>query len=196
MFESLRYAIRGRKIANSLDEQVYHDADWLAERGIIKLTAIGRSITELSLDVVNRSDRRLKVLLPPGLTFLARGTHQNMVVTKEAVFRLKPRGSKVLPVQVACLNAHKPIPTSNDGFGSVERAGDTVNRFLAAAKGERAMVIQAGVWAITDHLDHNELKARLHNIANSHFAGQAISDNDIRTAGLLLSKAGIPTAIS
>ncbi|NOX51308.1 MAG: hypothetical protein GXP16_12360 [Gammaproteobacteria bacterium] len=196
MLQALKYRFFGKSSAQQLSEGEFYEADWLVEKHIIGIKAVGHSITELNLDVQNFSERKIKVLLPRGIYFPARGGHQNMVSTREVVFRLKPGGCKFFAVQVACLNAHREIPSEQDGFGRLKRADAEVAKFIEVACNEAPMVLQAGIWALTDGLNRSELRRRL--VANGGVSThrQVISDRDIDSASLHLAKLSLATQIS
>lgn len=196
MLQTLKYKLFGKAVAKQLSEQEFYDADWLLAKHIIGIKAMGRTITEIDLDVENLSNRKIKVVMPLGIYFAARGSHQNMVGTREVVFRLKPHGSKFATVHVACLNAHRNIPGKQDGFTGLSRADEQVVLFLEAARNETPMVVQAGVWALTDGLSRGELKRRLTTENGQRMNSQAISDGDIDSAGLHLAKLRLATEIS
>jgi hypothetical protein len=196
MLAEIKYKLFGKKVAAELSETEFYDADWLLDNHIISISAVGRTITEIDLDVQNLSDRKLKVLMPRGVYFPARGGHQNMVNTREVVFRLKPQGSKFVAVQVACLNANLEIPGADDNFHGIGRARKDVTRFIEAARNESPMVLQAGIWALTDGLNRLQLKERLVNESGPRVGRHSISDSDIDTAGLILAKLHLSTRIS
>ena len=104
MFDSFIYHLRGKRWARSLAPGDYHDLLDLWNRRVISVTAKGKSITELYVDVHNHWDKTLKIVIPPGTYFQSRGAHQNMVVRKEYVFDIAPGKLRFLQVEATCLN--------------------------------------------------------------------------------------------
>ena len=83
-------------------------------------------------------------------------------------------------MSAACINAARPIPGKSDRFYGVARVPDNVARFLEASKNESQMVIQAGVWTLTDNYSRsdviNHLIARDSRGNTSHPVTQAHCD--------------------
>lgn len=187
----LKYAIWGKRRAAKLSDNEYHDIGKLWEMRVITVEAKGKSITEIYVDAKNRLDRSIKVLIPHGTYFKARGTHQNMAVRKELAFVLKAMETRFLNVPACCINAERPIPGKTDFFKGVKRVPHTVERFLQASEGSGAMVIQAGVWALTNNYSRGQIKNRLVRISLDGRSQCGISDHEINRAKEILDRLGI-----
>jgi hypothetical protein len=195
MSDSIIYAIWGRWWAARLAEDQYHDIYRLWKMRVVAVEAKGKSITEIYVDVKSRLDRSLKVLIPHGTYFKARGTHQNMATRKEIVFVLEPMGMRFLNVPACCLNAKRPIPGKTDAFRGVQRVTNSVEKYLREAERSGEMVTQAGVWAITDHYGRSQIKNRLTTTFSDGRSRPGISDHEIDQAKEILDRLGIDSNI-
>jgi hypothetical protein len=90
-----------------------------------------------------------------------------------------------------CIDAALPIPGPHNQFEGVASAADGVRRFLEAARGEPAMVIQAGVWALTDGYTAEQIRTRLAIRNPQGIYRLSISDEDILRAKRILDALGI-----
>ncbi|MCH9672132.1 MAG: hypothetical protein K0U93_11855 [Gammaproteobacteria bacterium] len=188
MFDSLMRRLRRARI-DELDLEQFHDLERLWRMRAVEVAATGRTIREIYVDIRDLTGKPLKVVIAPGLSFLARGAHQNMVACKEEVVRLKPNGTRYLTLRVACLNASRPIPGDSDNFRGVKRAPENVERYLHAASAEEPMTIQAGVWMLTDSLSDHELKERLTGVDQDGRSRAGINDHHINAARAALDRA-------
>ena len=195
VLDSLIYHLRGKKRARRLDANEYHDILELWAMRIVTVTAKGKSITELYVDVESHFHKPLRVVIPHGTYFEARGTHQNMVVRKEYVFEIEAGKRRFLQVNATCLNAERPIPGNDDHFRGVKRVSPQVKRFLEASDGYPAMSVQAGVWSLTDNLDRAAIRDRLYSVTSSGTGGSSISESDMDTAARLLDQLGIASPL-
>ena len=100
----------------------------------------------------------------------------------------------------SCINASLPIPKESDRFRGVSRVSENVRRFMEAAEGEEAMVVQAGVWALTDGYSRSRIQQTLRTRrvrygANAGSSGSdegpAISIAQIDKAKAILTRLGI-----
>lgn len=195
MSDFLIYAFRGRRWAAKLADDEYYDIYKLWKMRVVTVEAKGKSIKEIYVDVKSRLDRSLKVLIPHGTYFKAQGAHQNMATRKEFVFLLKPMGMRFLNVPACCINANRPIPGKTDTFRGVKRVPNSVENFLRESDGFGAMVIQAGVWAITDNYDRYQIRGRLTTTFSDGRSQPGISDHEINQAKEILSRLGIRSNI-
>lgn len=150
---------RDRK-ANSLPVG-YIDVVDLYAKGFVSAKGTGQSITDISAEITSRVSVPLKVSVAHGTYFVSRGNHQNMVTRRKYQFDLRPKGTEHIRVPAACINASLPIPKESDRFSGVSRVPTDVRRFMEAAEGEEAMVIQAGVWALTDGYSRSQIQGTL-----------------------------------
>ena len=97
MIEDLKFILGGHRAAGRLAKDEYHDIVLLRSLGALRMSAHGVSITEIGVDLHNRLEWRLKVLIPIGTSFVARGTHQDMVATREVVLRIEASGRRFVP---------------------------------------------------------------------------------------------------
>lgn len=139
----------------------YVDIVDLYKKGLITAKGTGQSITDISAEIVSRVAVPLKVSVSHGTYFVSRGNHQNMVTRRKYQFDLGPLDNERIHVPSACINASLPIPNEKDRFHGVARVPSNVRRFMEAAEGEDAMVIQAGVWALTDGYSRQRIQATL-----------------------------------
>lgn len=178
--------------AADLSPDAEHELLLLHARGFVRARASGQSIVNVSADVESLVRKPLRVVVSPGTYFVASGGHQNMVTTRKYAFMLSACGSHRLSVQAACINADRPIPGKNDRFKGVARVPDAVARFLEAGAGEDSMVIQAGVWTLTDGYTRDQvihhLISRDRNGNTWHPVTQAHCDR----AKAILDALGIP----
>jgi hypothetical protein len=133
----------------------------LHSKGLLFSKGTGQSITDISAEITSRVNTPLKVFVPHGTYFVSRGNHQNMVTRQKYQFVLRPLGTERIHVPATCINASLPIPGEKDRFDGVSRVPDNVRRFMEAAEGEGAMVIQAGVWALTDGYSRAQIQRGL-----------------------------------
>jgi hypothetical protein len=147
----------------------YMDIVALYKQGLVTISGRGQSITEISVDITSRVTLPLRVSVPHGTYFVSRGNHQNMVTRRRYEFVLRPTGSECIRIPATCINASLPIPGSEDRFGGAARAPKDVCRFLEAAEGEDAMVVQAGVWALTDSYSRAQIQGTLR--VRRHYGG-------------------------
>jgi hypothetical protein len=177
--------------AADLREDAQHDLVMLHERGFVRARANGQSIVNVNADVESLIRKPLRVIVNPGTYFVASGGHQNMVTTQKYSFSLSSCGQHRMDVRAACINANRPIPGKNDRFRGVARVPDAVARFLEASAGEDPMVVQAGVWTLTDGYSRDQvirhLISRDHNGNTWHPVTQAHCDK----AKAILNSLGI-----
>jgi len=142
----------------------YIDLVELARLGLVQATGTGQSITGIKADIRSRVNIPLKVAVLHGTYFVSQGNHQNMATRREYDFQLSPMGNERINVPAACINASLPVPKESDRFAGVSRVPDTVRRFMEAAEGEEAMVIQAGVWTLTDGFSRARIQSSLRRV--------------------------------
>ena len=192
---------RDKKAGKLADD--YADIVSLYRKGIITVKGTGQSITDIHAEVKSRVRVPIKVVVTHGTYFVSTGNHQNMVTRKKYRFELDPMGSRTIHVPAACINANLPIPQDKDGFKGVSQVPDKLSKFLEAAQDEDPMVVQAGVWAITDGYTARQIQQHLRirrsdrygSAGSMHDAGAAISDSQISRAKAILDKLGIKTGL-
>ncbi len=190
---------RDRKAGRLADD--FTDIVSLYRKGIIGVKATGQSITDIHAEVKSRVRVPLKVAVAHGTYFVSTGNHQNMVTRRRYRFDLDPMESRTIHVPAACINANLPIPQEKDGFKGVSRVPDKLSKFLEAAQDEDPMVVQAGVWAITDNYTAHQIQQHLRlrqsdrygSVGSMHDAGAAISDSQIARAREILNRLEIRT---
>jgi hypothetical protein len=181
----------------------YIDIVHLHRKGLVTAKGTGQSITEITAEIVSRVNIPLKVSVAQGTYFVSRGNHQNMVTRRECRVDLAALGRKTIFVPPTCINATLPIPGQSDRFSGVARVPEKVQRFLEAAQGEDAMVIQAGVWALTDGFTRSRIQSALRTrrvstrhgvpVDGGYDSGAAISDFQIDKAKKILDDLHIRT---
>ena len=172
----------------------YIDIVDLYKKGLVTAKGTGQSITDISAEIICRFKLPLKVSVPHGTYFVSRGNHQNMVTRRKYQFDLRPLGRENIRVPAACINASLPIPSEKDRFSGVARVSDNVRRFMEAAEGEDAMVIQAGVWALTDGHSRQRIQATLRTRRVSSRYGVPLSGSMGSDEGPAISGAQIDRA--
>lgn len=176
--------------ADIIEDQQY-DLLVLHKRGFVRAKGTGESITKIYADVENLIRKKLNVVVTPGTYLVSSGRHQNMAVTTEYRFTLAPCETLHCGFDAVCINADRPIPASSDYFSGVARVSDTVARFLTASKDEHPMVIQAGVWTLTDQYSRYQIINHL--ISRDRFGNVShpITHNHCNRAMVILDGLGI-----
>jgi len=188
---------RKREAKASSLPKAYIDVVYLSKLDLLIAKGSGQTITEISAKIINRVNQPLHVLIPHGTYFVSVGNHQNMVTRKKYKLTLSPLSTHVINVSASCINANLPIPNEADQFSGVARVSKNAAQFLEASENEDAMVIQAGLWAITDSYTRTQIKSHLRirrsyiDSLRSSDEGAAISDAQIDKAKEILKKLGI-----
>ena len=136
--------------AAELNEGKEYDLFFLHSKGFVRARGMGQSITRIYGEIENLIGKKLLVVIKPGTYFISSGGHQNMATTTQYKFTLYPCATEHLGIDAVCINANRPIPGKRDRFYGVARVSDKVARFLEASMNEDPMVIQSGVWTLTD----------------------------------------------
>jgi hypothetical protein len=181
---------RGRQLA-ALSESEEYDILYLWKYRFVLPCATGQSITHITAEIQNLTDKRLQVVIRPGTYFVSSGNHQNMVTRTRHSFRLTRSATVHIEVPASCINAECPVPDKNDRFRGVAKVSKDLIRFLGAAEDEHPMVIQAGVWAITDRYTKADVQRKLFVRDQSGRTWAAISDEQVATAKYILDELGI-----
>lgn len=179
------------KAADLKDEQQY-DLLFLHEKGFVRAKGSGQSIKKIFVDVENLIRKKLHVVVKTGTYFVSSGGHQNMATTTEYAFTLLPCATEHLGIKAACINANRPIPGKNDQFYGVARVSDEVARFLEASKTEDSMVIQAGVWTLTDNYSRYDIIKHLISKDSHGNTWHPVTHEHCDRAKEILEKLGIP----
>lgn len=182
------------RAAELVDGRAY-DLLFLHTRGFVRARGTGQSITQIYGEIENLIDRKVNVLIKPGTYFVARGDRQNMVTRREYAFTLYPAATQNVSIDAACINADRPIPTKDDRFEGVRRVSDDLARFLEASIGAGAMVVQAGVWALTDGYSGDDVRQHLVHVDQHGNRTQAVSERDVVEARRILAELGIRNAL-
>jgi hypothetical protein len=183
---------RGRLARLGEEEE---DIVYLSKYGFVLPRATGQSITHISAEVENLTEKSLQVVIKPGTCFLSSGSHQNMVTCQRHTFRLFQGETKRVSVPAACINAGKPIPAQKDRFRGVARVSDNLTRFLERASAEDAMVIQAGVWALTDNYSGTDVQRRLIARTSRGESCPAVSAAQVAKARQILDELQVPNRL-
>ena len=178
-----------------LNEGEEYDLVQLYQMGAVSPRATGQSITRINAEVQNLTDKKLRVIIRTGTYFISSDIHQNMVTRTEHRFRLHERATERFGVPAACINAESPIPVEDDHFSGVASVSDDLTRFLERAGGEDPMVIQAGVWALTDNYSQYEVRHKLMARSSQGDMRPAISVDQVATAQRILNELGIPNRL-
>ena len=147
--------------AADLSESQEYDLLFLHQKGFVRARATGQSITQIYGEVESLIRKTLRVVIKPGTYFVSSGNFQNMVTRSEYSFTLFPCSTKNVSINASCINAGRPIPTEKNRFYGVRRVSDNLARFLDATQNADPMVVQAGVWALTDNYTGYDIRTRL-----------------------------------
>jgi hypothetical protein len=178
--------------AVDLNEDQQYDLLFLHERGFIRAKGSGQSITKIYAEVENLIRKKLHVIVKPGTYFVSSGSHQNMATTSEYTFTLYPCSTEQLGINATCINADRPIPGKEDRFYGVARVSEEVARFLEASKSEDPMVIQAGVWTLTDNYSRYDVMNHLISKDGSGNIRHPVTHEHCDQAKAILEQLGIP----
>lgn len=181
--------------AAALPEDEVQDLRELWRRSFVSVQARGRTIEAIDLHVSSEIRRDLQVRIVPGTCFVSAGAHQNMAARTEVMFRLPALCPESVEVPATCINAVRPIPQQKDRFERIEMVQGNLVRFLTAAAGRHAMVVQAGAWAISDGYTAAQLQARLQRTGPDGWREPAISRAHIAEAKTILLDLGIATGL-
>jgi HEAT repeat protein len=171
------------------------DKQWdllsLFEGGFVRVTGSGQTITEILARIENLVDREFRIVVSPGTYFRSAGSHQNMATRRECRFNLPASASESMVIAATCINAGLAVPNERDEFSGIARVPDDVARFLEAAKNAGPMVVQAGVWALTD--GYTARQVQMHVVSRDRFGNtsHAVSNDDIEMARGILDGLGI-----
>jgi hypothetical protein len=198
-----RQAARLTERAKPLSVTEAIDLEFLSHERFVTVAGWGESITSIFATVTNQTNRHFHVIVKPGTYFVASGGHQNMVARRSHTLSLEPRQLSFLRVEAACINAGRPVPRESHKFTGVKRVAPDVTRFLGASESSDPMVIQAGVWALTDQMTRADLKTRLvsqdaQGNVRKDAAGNVIhpiTDEHIDEAERILDELGIANRI-
>ena len=177
--------------AADLIEGQQYDLLFLYEKGFVRAKGSGQSITKIYADVENLIRKELRVIVRPGTYFISSGSHQNMATTTEYTFTLYPCRTEHLGISAACINANRPIPGKNDRFYGVARVSDGVARFLEASKNQDPMVIQAGVWTLTDNYSRSDVINHLISKDRHGNTSHPVTHDHCNKAKAILEQLGI-----
>lgn len=143
--------------AAELKEEREYDLLYLYSKGFVRVQGMGESITRIYGEIENLTGKTIRVVIKSGTYFISSGGHQNMATTTQYKFTLYPCSTEHHGINAVCINANRPIPREKDRFCGVARVSDEVARFLEASKNEDPMVIQAGVWMLTDNYSRDDV---------------------------------------
>jgi hypothetical protein len=174
--------------AAPLSEEEEHDLVDLYKKGFVNPQARGRSITWIDAEVESLIRKRVWVVVRPGTYFRSSGAHQNMVTRTTHRFRLQPCAVVRIQVPASCINARCPIPGEHDRFRGVAKAKKDLVRFLEKAEREDPMVVQAGVWAITDDYTKADVQRKLFVRDGHGRTWAAVSDQQVARAKWILDR--------
>lgn len=178
--------------AADLGEDQQYDLLFLHKKGFVRAKGSGQSITKIYAEIENLIRKKLHVDIKPGTYFVSSGGHQNMATTKKYSFTLYPSSTEHIGINAVCINANRPIPNKSDQFYGVACVSDEVAKFLEASKNEDPMVIQAGVWTLTDKYSRRDVINRLISRDNSGDTKHPITHDHCDKAKAILDQLGIP----
>ena len=177
--------------AAHLDENQQYDLLFLHEGGFIRAKGSGQSITKIYAELENLIRKKLHVVVKPGTYFVSSGGHQNMATNKKYTLTLYPCSTQQIEISATCINADRPIPGKGDRFYGVARVSDEVARFLEATNNEDPMVVQAGVWTLTDNYSRYDVISRLISKDESGNSWHPVTHEHCDRAKAILEQLGI-----
>ncbi len=168
----------------------------LVETNQLRVEATGGGLSRVKLLVLNTSERRVRITLPPGTYFDATAEYsQDMVSVAPYEFVLAPHTSEQLDVEVVCATMFKGVPEIYTQF-TVRGLADQPSVVRVAAmladpefSGEPYSVRQAAVWVVTDNASLHDLTTRIRIVAPS--TPSLIEKTDVARAWRVLERAGI-----
>jgi len=178
-----------------LNEYQEYDLVELWKLGFVLPRGTGQTITHINAEIENKTDKKLKVIITPGTYFVSTGSHQNMVTRSEHRVTLRPKTVEQIYVPASCINAGLPIPSEQDRFHGVAKVSTNLVRFLEKARYEDAMVVQAGVWALTDNYSKYDIQTKLVARMSSGRSCPAVTDAQVARAKQILDGLGIPNRL-
>lgn len=170
-----------------------YDLVLLHDRGFVRARATGQDITQVHAELENMLHVPVRTVVKPGCYFRSTGQHQNMATTRFYEVHLGPGEVRAITIDAACIDADRPIPTSDHGFEGVARVGDDLARFLTASQGSDPMTVQAGVWAISDGMTAYAVQERLVSRGRDGVGRHAIQDRHVEEARRILRRLGVET---
>lgn len=172
--------------AVDLDESKEYDLLFLHQKGFIRARATGQSITQIYGKIENMIQKKLNVVISPGTYFVASSNCQNMVTRTKYSFTLYPCATENVNIKDSCINAGLSIPTEKDRFYGVRKVNDDLSRFLEASQNCDPMVVQAGIWTLTDNYTGTQVKNHLVSRDQYGRTHQAVTDANIAEAKRIL----------
>jgi hypothetical protein len=169
-----------------LSASTYHDLFFLQQKGFVRAKATGQSITQIHAELESLVNRTLRVVIQPGTYFVSHDSHQNMVARQPVRVTLAAGSRSRIAIDAACINAARAIPNSQASFSGVSRTSDDIARFLEAAGGADAMVVQTGVWALTDAYTADQIKRHLLSRDRLGNVREVVTDAHVRQARQIL----------
>ena len=174
--------------AADLNEDQDHDLLVLQQREVVQVFGSGISDRQLSAEIVNLIRRTLRAVIRPGTFFVAEGQHQHMVTRCPYSVTLPPCTATTISIDAASLEASRPTPTLGDRFSGAHSASKEIRRFLEATQDARWIVVQAGLWALTDNYSEYDIRTRLAAKDPDGDDRQGIAQKDFFEAKRILDK--------
>lgn len=134
----------------------------LIEKQKIEVQTSGNDIQNLNVKVRSKMEWPVRVAVPVGTFFLARGGGAQNMVTIVGTTQTASSGVwSHVSVRVACANQHRPIPDDKNTF-SIQRAprSKDLQKAMEHAEKERETdfaVLQAVTWILTDNATYSSL---------------------------------------
>jgi len=131
----------------------------------ITVSIKGNNIQNSTIKITNKSKSEINVIVPFGTWLKSSSSSvQNMLVTYESEYYVKPGESYEGKIYTACMNMRRNIPSESNTM-TLNYYGDShkLNKLIKLLKAEKASytVIQAAVWIVTDDATDYELTSIL-----------------------------------
>lgn len=167
----------------------------LVAAGQLAINATGSNIQQVSLQVLNLSDERLRFLVPGGTFFASTDpAAQSMIATGGAQeFDIQPHQAITVSVEAACANLPLDVPNWETSFAIAPAPPRPELAAVARRLGnENYDVRQAAIWIISDNANHDDLGALVTGGSYGNLGGVRVIDpEDAVRAMRIIADAGV-----
>ena len=132
----------------------------LMKKGVINVSATGKSIKQLTVHVTNKLKTPIAVIIPVGTLFVAKNKAvQNMFTVYPNKITVAANSTTSIQVKVSCANRTRKIPGLSDEFTVIPRAPnpDLIKLSTVLNVHTPHDVAQAAIWIITDNATYEDL---------------------------------------
>jgi hypothetical protein len=162
-----------------------HAAEARKMVGLVSSHVSGDNLQSVSLTVLRRVHRPLRISVPAGAYFVSGGSAQNMVACSDTIVDLTSDTSTEVSVPAACANFYRDQPDPSNSFSVRDAHPDPKLRKVLAVidrEGPDSTASQLAIWSITDNPSRSDVSGHI---------TPAPETDDYRRAAKLLRDAGI-----